>query len=217
MGPIVHLCLTELRAEWRNRQVLTTMVLLAVLTVLTFGFAGRAESGHLATPALWVSLALASAAGLVQLLGRHEATGVDEALLLSGTPRTALFLGQLGAIFLLLLLVALLDWLLCGLLWSTFGHVGLAASLTLGALGLAATGLTITLALAGSRAQSGRWVALMALPLALPILLLGSQSSLLLASGAPFTSAAGWLLLLALADLFWIVCGCLLAGRSSTV
>lgn len=180
----LHICAAELRAEWRNRQVITTMFLLAGLSVVTFGFAGKAGSTHLAPPALWVSLVLAAAAGIAQTIARYESSNLSTALLLGGAPRWAIFAGRLSAFTLLLTLTAGLCWGLTALLFGapTTGLVRLAGLLALGSLGLAALGTTIA-ATVSAAAGPGRLVPLLLLPLALPVVLLGARSTPSLASG----------------------------------
>lgn len=214
----VAVCATELRAEWRSRRVLTTMLLLAGLSVVTFGFAGRAGSVHLASPALWVSLLLATAAGIAQTIGRHEAAMVDDALLMSALSRTALYLGRLLAFFTLLLATAALCWALTAVLFGslTTGAGQLGLLLVLGALGLSALGVAIALSVSGSTAGAGRVVPLLLLPLALPLMLVAARGTQSIgAVGTPDAQAAVavWISLLLAADVLLITLGLLLVSR----
>lgn len=208
----LYICATELRAEWRNRQVITTMVLLAGLTVVTFGFAGKAGSTHLAPPALWVSLVLAAAAGIAQTLARHESSSVNTALRLGGASRWAIFLGRFAAFYLLLAITAGLCWVLTALLFGapTTALGRLAALLALSTFGLAALGTTIATAVSGAASGPARLVPLLLLPLALPLVLLGARGTWgLTTSVAP--EAMG---LLALLDTLLLGLGLIMTSRT---
>lgn len=207
----LHICATELRAEWRNRQVITTMFLLAGLSVVTFGFAGKAGSTHLAPPALWVSLVLAAAAGIAQTIARYESSCVSTALRLGGAPRWAIFTGRLAAFTLLLTLTAGLCWMLTALLFGapTTGLARLAGLLALGSLGLAAVGTTIAATVSGAPGPA-RLVPLLLLPLALPLVLLGARGTWGLASGA----APEALILLGVLDALLVGLGLMVSSRA---
>ncbi len=206
----LHIFLTELRAEWRNRQVITTMVLLAGLCVVTFAFAGKAGSGRLATPALWVSVVLAAAAGIAQTIARHHSSMVSVSLRLGGAPRWAIFLGRLAAFFLLLALTAMACWGVTALLFgaNTSSPLELALVLLLGTLGLATAAVSVA-STAGDSGVDGL-VPLLVLPLALPVVLLGARCTLSMARGAPPDGLA----LLATLDLLLVGLGGALASRT---
>jgi len=206
------ICATELRAEWRNRQVITTMLLLAGLTVVTFGFAGKAGSTHLAPPALWVSVVLAAAAGIAQTISRHETSSVNTALRLSGAPRWSIFLGRFAAFYLLLSVTAALCWVMTGLLFGapTTELVRLAALLGLGTFGLAVLGTTIAATVSGVASGPARLVPLLLLPLALPLVLLGARGTW----GLTTAAAPEALALLGLLDLLLLTLGLVVTARS---
>jgi len=208
----LHICATELRAEWRNRQVITTMVLLAGLTVVTFGFAGKAGSSHLAPPALWVSLVLAAAAGIAQTITRHEASSVTTALRLGGAGQRSIFLGRLTAFYLLLSVTAGLCWALTALIFGgpTTAPARLAALLALGTLGLAAVGITIASAISGAASGPARLVPLLLLPLALPVVLLGAKGTW----GLTTTAAPEALGLMGLMDALLVGAGLWMTSKS---
>jgi len=211
-------CFTELRAEWRSRRVLTTMLLLAGLSVVTFGFAGRAGSAHLASPALWVSLLLATTAGIAQTIGRHEAAAVDDALLMSALSRSALYLGRLLAFFLLLLATAALCWALTAVLFGslTTGVGQLGVLLVLGSLGLSALGVAIALSVSHSNVGAGRVVPLLLLPLALPLMLIGARGTQSIGAAETaggYAAVTVWTSILGASDVVLITLGLLIASR----
>ncbi len=208
----LHIFTTELRAEWRCRQVITTMILLAGLSVVTFGFAGKAGSTHLAPPALWVSVVLAAVAGIAQTIARHETSSVSTALRLGGAPRWSIFVGRFAAFYLLLGMTAALCWGMTALLFGApvTAPATLAALLSLGTFGLAIVGTTIAATLTGDAVGPARLVPLLVLPLALPLVLLGARGTWSLSSGAA-PEALG---LLAGLDLMLFVLGLVITSRS---
>ena len=211
-----ELARAEWLAEWRSRQVTTTMGLLTALVVVTFGFAGRAQGAHLAVAAFWVSLLLAAVAGTAQVLGRLEDTSVDEAWLTSGVGRSALFAGRSLALAGLLAPVAGLAALLVALLFGPrpLGNpMGFAALAILGTLALALASTTVSLTLTRASVGSGKLMPLVLLAVAMPVAYLGAWGCRALAAG-PGAVLAPPFLLLGLLVLVWSGVGLLVAHRA---
>jgi ABC-type transport system involved in cytochrome c biogenesis permease component len=210
-----ELARVELLAEWRSRQVVTTMALLMGLAVVTFGFAGRADGAHLAVPAFWVSLLLATVAGTTQIRGRLEDSSVDEAWLLSGAARTAVFTGRAAAVFVLLVVIAALDFSLVALFFGAgplgspmgFGALGM-----LGCLGLAFVSTTLSLTLTRGTVLGGQLLPLVLLAASAPLAWFGARGSLGLAAADP---RAGWTHgAIGVLALVWATVGVLVACRA---
>jgi heme exporter protein B len=101
------------------------------------------------------------------------------ALLLSPVPRTAIYLGKLVAVSLLMLAVELALAVLVAVLFSAavFAHPGwLAVVLLLGTLGFAATGVVFSAALLRSRSRDALLGALL-FPIVIPVLLAASRAT----------------------------------------
>lgn len=211
-----ELARTEWLAEWRSRQVTTTMALLTALVVVTFGFAGRAQGEHLAVAAFWVSLLLAAVAGTAQVLGRLEDTSIDEAWLTSGVGRTALLAGRTLALAGLLAPVALLAALLVALLFGARplgSPLGFTVLAILGSLGLALCSTTVSLTLTRASVGSGQLMPLVLLAAAMPVAYLGAWGCRALAT-SPGSVLPPPVLLLALLDVIWAGVGLLVSHRA---
>jgi heme exporter protein B len=92
----------DLRIELRSREILYTMVLFAALVVVLFSFAFLKEDarGELALAAdvapgfVWVPVLFAATLGLSRAFDREREGDTMRGLLLSPTPRSAIFLGK---------------------------------------------------------------------------------------------------------------------------
>jgi heme exporter protein B len=113
------------------------------------------------------------------VLDRERENEAIRALLLSPVPRTAIYLGKLVAVSLLMLAVELALAVLVAVLFSAavFAHPGwLAVVLLLGTLGFAATGVVFSAALLRSRSRDALLGALL-FPIVIPVLLAASRAT----------------------------------------
>jgi heme exporter protein B len=114
----------DLTVEFRSREILYTMVLFAALIVVLFSFAfleatstGELVSASGVAPGfLWVPVLFAATLGLSRAFDREREGDTMRGLLLSPTPRSAIFLGKAIGIATLMvvceLVVVPLVWLL---------------------------------------------------------------------------------------------------------
>jgi heme exporter protein B len=174
----------DLRIEGRSREVLYTMGFSAALVVLVFSFAmanvtDPAQGPITAAGVLWAATLFTGTVALSRVLDRERENESIRSLLLSPTPRAAIYLGKLIATATLMLAVEVLLSVLVGVLFSAavFTHpLWLATILVLGTLGFAACGVVFSAALLRARSRDALLGALM-FPIVIPVLLAASRAT----------------------------------------
>src|SRR5574338_1440540 len=105
---VVAIIRKDLQAELRSRELVGSMGLFALLSVLIFSFAlelDRVARTEAISGVLWVTLVFASILGLNRSLAMERDQGNLEALLIAPIDRTAIFIGKLVGNFLFTLIV----------------------------------------------------------------------------------------------------------------
>lgn len=221
-GPLATLCFQvaaivrlEIRTELRGLPILSAMASLGVLTVLVLGFvfeAAGAADGTRASGVLWAALLLAGSAGLERQFGSADARSLTGFLLAAPVSRTAIFLGRLGVWSLLLAVTGGLALIGVIVLFDAeLGKPGILGVLFLGCIGFAAVGTTVAAMMSGMRQGQGL-VAVIVLPLAIPLLLAGTGACNALTQGTSGTTYGSWILMVILFDLVAVAVGILLAN-----
>src|SRR5450759_4770163 len=102
----------DLSAELRSRELLSAMLVFALLVVLIFNFALELDAGtrRVATPGiLWVTLAFAGTLGLNRSMAVEKDRGCLDGLLLAPVDRTAIYFGKtIGNLVFMLLVAAII-------------------------------------------------------------------------------------------------------------
>jgi heme exporter protein CcmB len=100
----------DLQIEFRSREIAYTMVLFAALVVVLFSFAFLKQdaAGNMVSVAdvapgfVWVPVLFAATLGLSRAFDRERESDTMRGLLLSPTPRSAIFLGKAAGIAILM-------------------------------------------------------------------------------------------------------------------
>lgn len=194
----------DLAAEFHTRELVSAMLVFAVLATLIFSFALdlRGALAQAAAPgALWVTVAFAGMLGLSRSLAREELTGGMEGLLLAPLDRSAIFCGKMLGNLLFMMVVELLLLPLFTVLFAVpllRGSVFLITAL--GTVGYAAAGTLLAAIAVNTRAREVM-LPILLLPLAVPVLIAAVQATGALVEGAALTEVGAWLQLLVVYDL----------------
>ncbi len=174
MKPVLALVWKDLIVELRAREFIGSMVLFALITIVTLNFAfdlsgaGREESG---AGGLWIAFLFASVLGVGRSFAVERDRGTLEGLGLLPVPGGALFLGKFLSNALFLLLVQLVSLPVFALLYTLPALRPMAILfVVVGNLGLAALG-TLFSALSASSRSRELLMPLLLFPLALPIVI----------------------------------------------
>ncbi len=198
----------DLRAELRSRQLISAIVLFAVMATMVFFYTlegQRAVEIAVLPAVLWVIIVFAGTLGLNRSLAQEHDRGSLDALLLAPIDRSALFYGKLISTWLFSLAVAAIVSLALSILFNT-GLPVLAWSLiiVLGTIGFSAVGTFV-----GSMAMyaHGRETTfpILILPVVLPIIMASVNACNAVLADLPFSDWSIWLVLLVSVDLIFLV------------
>jgi heme exporter protein CcmB len=172
----------DLRVELRSREILCTMVFFGAVVVLIFSFAFVKEGkpvGDVTAGILWIAVLFAGTLGLARAFDREREADTMRGLLLSPTPRSAIFLGKaLGiAVF-----IAAAEAVVVPLIAFLFGAplfrhpLPLALTLVLATVGIAVVGSVFAAMLLRSRARDVL-LPVVLFPILVPLLIAATKST----------------------------------------
>jgi heme exporter protein B len=205
----------DLAIEWRSREVLFTMTFLAVVVVLIFSFAFVIEGARPPAPVvagiIWIALVVSGTVGLGRAFDREREGEAIRSLLLTPTPRAAIYLGKLAATVALMaiteiVLTALAALLFAASLSDVLGQVALL--LLLGTIGFAAAGCIFSAALLRARGRDALLSTLL-YPIIVPIVIAGARGTTQLIDpiSPDFDGAAFWTQFLVAVDILFVTAG----------
>ncbi len=198
----------DLRAELRSRQLISAIVLFAVMATMVFFYTleGQRAVEIAALPAvLWVIIVFAGTLGLNRSLAQEHDRGSLDALLLAPIDRSALFYGKLISTWLFSLAVAAIVSLALSILFNTGLPVPTwSLIIVLGTIGFSAVGTFV-----GSMAMYARGrettFPILILPVVLPIIMASVNACNAVLADLPFSDWSIWLVLLVSVDLIFLV------------
>ncbi len=189
----------DILSEFRAREVVVGMAVMALLTLLIFNFAfdlsgaQRVASG---SGAFWVAVVFATLLGLGRSASLDRQEGAWDGVLLSPVERPVVFLAKLSSMLVFVVLVELVALVVMALLFDLpVFRPGVLLVLALGTLGLCTLGTLFSVMTAQARAREVLLPALL-FPLAIPVVIGAVRAMVLELSG--FGADAGpWKSLLA--------------------
>ena len=200
----------DLRVELRSRELVYTTVFFATSCVLVFSFAfvrdGRPLAG-VEAGIVWVALAYAGQLALGRAFERELGQDALRALLLAPVERSAIFVGKLLGIVLLMAVVEAAVVFLVTLFFSAallehaFWMVALLAAAT---VGFAAVGTLFAAMLARSQSRAVLLPVLL-YPVTIPVLIAGVSGTIAILAPQPnFDQARFWLALIGFFDVVFL-------------
>jgi heme exporter protein B len=213
MRSLLAILWKDLALEWRSRELLSGMLLFALLVILIFNFALDLQAGPLAdvtAGVLWVTLVFAGSLSLNRSLAAEKERGCLDGLLLAPLDRSALYFGKALANLVFMLLVALALLPVYGLLYAqNLFQPGLLLVILLGCLGYAAAG-TLLGGLALQSRTRDLLLPVLLFPVTIPLLLSAVKASAGFLAGLPLADIQPWLNLLLVCDLVFSAAGWML-------
>ena len=205
----------DVQTEFRSRELVATMGLFALISILIFSFAlelDREARSEAVSGVLYVTVIFASILGLNRGIASEREGGGMEALLLSPIPRAAILCGKLigGALFVLIVSALLLP------VMSALYNVNLLQgwailALALGAFGFTTIGTVLATMTAQTRAREAL-LPLVMLPIALPVLLCAVRATTGILRDAPQADWMVWMQILAVIDVLYFGLSLVLYG-----
>lgn len=176
-GAVWLLLRKDLAVEWRSKELIATVVFLAITLMVVFSFSFPQNPrvlAHALPGMVWAAVTFAATIALSRAFEREREHDTMRALLLAPVSRVALLLGKLLAMWVFLLGVG---GVVCGagalfmqLPWS----LPLVVALALGTLGLATVGVVVAGMLLRSPARDVL-LPVVLYPLAIPLLLAAAK------------------------------------------
>jgi heme exporter protein B len=192
----------DLRLEWRTREVVMTVGLLAFLLVIVLG-AARSDPAS-APAAIWVTYAFSATLGFTRTFAlEHDHL---TALRLASVDRGSVFLAKALANWLLLLVVQVVSLPVFGALFTEAVWTRLwplAAPLVLGGIGLSAAGTLFGGLIVQARLREALLPILM-LPVTLPVLIAAVSATGAILDGMPVSAIGAQLQLLGAFDILFL-------------
>ncbi|MGI6209182.1 MAG: heme exporter protein CcmB [Anaerolineae bacterium] len=194
----------DLSAELHTREMVSAMLVFAILALLVFSFALdlQGRTAQVAAPGvLWATVAFAGTLGLSRSLAREQHSGCMDGLLMAPVDRSAIFFGKaLGnLIFIGIVELALLP--LCTVLFgASLLRPAVLLVVALGTIGYAGAGTLLAAVAVNTRAREVLLPVLL-LPLVVPALIAAVKATAWLVDGGSLVEVTGWVNLLVVYDL----------------
>lgn len=196
----------DLAAEWRSRELLSAMLVFALLVILIFNFAleldpvGRA---NITAGILWVTFTFAGTLGLNRSMAVEKDRGCLDGLLLAPVDRTAIYFGKALANWIFMLAVAAIVLPLYSLLYNiNLFHPGLLLVILLGSEGYAAVGTLLASMTVQARTRD-ILLPILLFPVAIPVVVAAVKASGNYLAGLEMAEIQPWLNLLISYDMIF--------------
>lgn len=193
----------DLAAEWRSRELVSAMLVFALLVIFIFNFAlelNAATRAAVTSGVLWVTFVFAGTLGLNRSLAVEKDRGCLDGLLLAPVDRTAIYFGKAIANLVFMLAMAVVVLPIYSILYNVnLFNPGLALVILLGAEGYVAVG-TLLATMAVQTRTRDMLLPILLFPVALPVLVAAVKASGGFLSAAPMDEIMPWINLLLVYD-----------------
>ncbi|MEO6950397.1 MAG: heme exporter protein CcmB [Polyangia bacterium] len=209
---VMRLVWKDIVVELRRKELVYASIFFAGVVLLVFAFSflgGERPTLDVAAGVLWVTVALTGTLGIGRAFEREREGDTWRALLLSPLPRTALYVGKLVSLCLLMSLVVATAAFGVGLLFGAplADHLGgIALLLVLGVVGFSAIASLFAASLGRSRSRD-LLLPLIVYPLVVPVLIAGARGTAGLLTGEDPALPAFWMRFLFVFDLIFVTLG----------
>jgi len=196
----------DLAAELRSRELLSAMLVFAMLVILIFNFAIELQPSLRATitpGVLWVTFAFAGTLGLNRSMAIEKDRGCLDGLLLAPVDRSAIYFGKALSNLAFMLIVELIVLPVYSLLYNTnLFNPGLLLTILLGSIGYVAVG-TLLASMAVQTRTRDVLLPILLFPVILPILMAAVKTSGGFLQSAPMETIWPWLNILIVYDVIF--------------
>ena len=196
----------DLAAEWRSRELLTAMLVFALLVILIFNFALELDAQARATVTsgvLWVTFTFAGTIGLNRSMAVEKDRGCLDGLLLAPVDRTAIYFGKALSNLVFMLLVAAIVLPVYSLVYNTNLFLpGLLGVIVLGSLGYVAVGTLLSAMTVQARTRD-ILLPILLFPVVLPLLVSAVKASTGFLQAQPMDLIMPWINLLVVYDVIF--------------
>ena len=193
MGAVVW---KDLAAEWRSREMVSAMLVFALLVIFIYNFALELNPqvrASLTSGILWVTLTFAGTLGLNRSMAVEKDRGCLDGLLLAPVDRTAIFFGKTIGNFVFMLLVAAIIVPIYSVLYNVnLFNLGLILIIILGSWGYVAVGTLLSSMSVQSRTRD-MLLPILLFPVVIPLLVAAVKCSGGFLDGSPISDFSSFL------------------------
>ena len=197
----------DLAAELRSRELLSSMLVFALLVILIFNFALELDAQARATVTagvLWVTFAFAGTLGLNRSMATEKDRGCLDGLLLAPVDRSAIYFGKAIGNLVFMAIVEAIVLPVYSILYNTnLFQPGLLLVILLGSIGYVAVG-TLLSAMAVQTRTRDVLLPILLFPLVVPVMIAAVKASTGFLEGLEMVDIRPWLNLLAVYDIIFI-------------
>ena len=197
----------DLVAELRSRELLSAMLVFALLVILVFNFALELDAGTRATVTagvLWVTFAFAGTLGLNRSMAMEKDRGCLDGLLLAPVDRSAIYFGKAIGNLIFMLIVESIVLPVYSVLYSVnLFKPGLLLVILLGSIGYVAVG-TLLSSMAVQTRTRDVLLPILLFPLVIPVLIAAVKGSTGFLQGVDIMDVRPWINLLLVYDVIFI-------------
>jgi heme exporter protein B len=205
MGAVVW---KDLSAELRSRELLSAMLVFALLVILIFNFAldldpATRRQSTITSGVLWVIFVFAGTLGLNRSMAIEKDRGCLDGLLLAPVDRSAIYFGKTLGNLIFMLMVELIVLPIYSLLYNVnLFNPGLLVVILLGSIGYVAVG-TLLAAMAVQARTRDILLPILLFPVVLPVILAAVKASTGFLDGSEMDVIRPWLNLLIAYDIIF--------------
>ncbi len=197
----------DLAAELRGKELLSAMLVFALLVILAFNFALDLDPktrANVTSGVLWVSFIFAGTLGLNRSMATEQDRGCLDGLLLAPVDRSAIYFGKMLANLVFMLIVEAVVLPIYSALYNVnLFRPGLLLMVVLGSVGYVAVG-TLLAAMAAQARTRDMLLPLLLFPVIIPVLIAAVKGSAAFIAGSAWADVSSWVNLLLAYDLLFL-------------
>ncbi len=197
----------DLSAELRSRELLSAMLVFALLVILIFNFALDLKPSirkEVTAGVLWATFAFAGTLGLNRSMASEKDRGCLDGLLLAPVDRSAIYFGKaLGNLAFMFVIEAIVLPVYSVLYNLNLFNAGLVGIIILGSVGYVAVG-TLLAAMSVQTRTRDMLLPILLFPLVIPVLISAVKASAAFLDGLPWGDIAPWFNMLLVYDVIFV-------------
>jgi len=194
----------DLAAELRSRELLSAMLVFAILVILIFNFALELDAktrSSVTAGVLWVTFAFAGTLGLNRSMAIEKDRGCIDGLLLAPVDRSAIYFGKMIGNLIFMLIVEAVVIPIYSLLYNVnLFNPGLIVVILLGSIGYVSVG-TLLASMAVQTRTRDILLPILLFPVEIPVFIAAVKASMGFLQGLELSEIMPWINLLIVFDL----------------
>lgn len=197
----------DLAAEWRSRELLTAMLVFALLVIMIFNFALELDArarANVTSGVLWVTFAFAGTLGLNRSMATEKDRGCLDGLLLAPVDRSAIYFGKAIGNLIFMFVVEIIVLPVYSVLYNVnLFQPDLLLVILLGSIGYVAVGTLLSTMAVQARTRD-ILLPILLFPLVIPVLIAAVKASGGILQDFNWSEIQVWINLLIVYDVIFV-------------